>query len=56
MIIKNIKTTSSDRKYFDTKGKLVEAANAGKLGKQWYNYNKQKGVWELKPHKIYKRI
>lgn len=56
MIIKNIKNTTSDRKYFETKGALATAANAGKLGKAWFNYNPKKGVFELKPHKIYNRI
>ena len=56
MVIKNIKTTQSDRKYFDEKGRIKEAADAGKLGKSWFYKNPKNGKDELRPRRIIGRV
>lgn len=56
MILKNTKLTESDRRYFDLKAKITEAAREGKLGREWYAYNPTNGKYELRPKRIYKHI
>ena len=55
MIIRNIKTTRSDRRYFDEKAKIKEAADAGKLGKSWFGRDKN-GEHKLRPKRIIGRV
>lgn len=56
MIIKNIKNTASDRKYFDEKGKINEAARAGKLGKSWLKQDPKTGEHKVQPKGIFRRV
>lgn len=56
MIIRNIKTTSEDRRYYDAKAKITEAAKAGRLGKRWFYKNPKTGKNELRPHRIRKMV
>lgn len=55
-LIKNIKTTDSDRKYFDEKAKINEAARQGKLGKSWLKQDPKTGEHKVAPKKIFKRV
>jgi len=56
MNIKNPKTTGLDRKYFDEKARITEAAKAGKLGKSWFVKNEKNGKHELRPKNIYRKV
>lgn len=56
LIIKNLKTTRQDQKYFEEKGKIKEAAEAGKLGKDWFFKNPQNGKDELRPKRIFGKL
>ena len=56
MIIKNLKTTREDRKYFDEKAKINEAARAGKLGKSWLKQDPKTGEHKVKPKGIFRRV
>jgi len=56
MIVKNIKTTREDRRYFDEKGRMKEAAEQGKLGKSYFFRNPATGKDELRPRRIIKRV
>ena len=56
MILKNDKSTSSDRRYHDEKGKITEAAKQGRLGKSWFFKNPKTGKQELRPHRLIKRV
>lgn len=56
MIVKNIKNTREDRRYFDEKAKIKEAAENGRLGKSWFFKNPKNGKDELRPRKIIKRV
>lgn len=56
MIIKNPKTTRSDQQYFETKGKIKEAAEQGKLGKDWFYKNPETGKNELRPKRIFGKV
>ncbi len=55
MIIRNIKTTAADRRYFDEKAKIKEAADAGRLGKSWFARDKN-GEHKLRPRRIAGRV
>ena len=56
MIVRNDKTTRSDRRYFTEKGKINEAANMGKLGKSWFRKDPKTGNSVLSPRKVIKRV
>lgn len=56
MIIKNFKTTRADQKYFEEKGRIKEAAESGRLGKDWFTLNPKTGKQELRPKKIYSKV
>lgn len=56
MLLKNPKITKLDRKYFDEKGKMSQAANEGKLGRSFFTVNPKTGKQELRPRKNYARI
>lgn len=56
MLIKNIKTTREDRRYFDEKGKIKQAAEAGRLGKSWFRKDPRTGQDILSPRKVIKRV
>lgn len=56
MIVKNIKTTREDRRYFDEKGRIKQAAEQGRLGKSWFTKNPKTGKDELRPRRLIKRI
>lgn len=55
MIVRNIKTTGSDRRYFSEKAKIKEAADAGKLGKSWLKKDRD-GQYKLRPKSIINRV
>lgn len=55
-IIRNIKNTASDRRYFEEKGKIKEAAEAGRLGKSWFRKDPRSGNQVLSPKKVIKRV
>ena len=55
MIVKNIKTTREDRRYFDEKGRMKEAAEQGRLGKSYFFRNPATGKDELRPRRLIKR-
>lgn len=56
LIIKNLKTTKQDQRYFDEKGKIKQAAEDGKLGKDWFYKNPKTGKSELKPKRIFSKV
>ena len=56
MIVRNPKTTKADRRYFDEKARIKEAADAGKLGKSWFFKNPKNGKDELRPRRIIGRV
>lgn len=56
MIIRNLKNTRSDRRYFDEKGRISLAANEGRLGKSWFRYDEKKGEMVLSPKKVIRRV
>ena len=56
MRVRVIKTTREDRKYFDEKAKITQAAKEGKLGKEWLFKNPVNGKWELRPKRIYNKV
>lgn len=56
VVIKNFKTTRADQNYFETKGKIKQAAEAGKLGKDWFTVNPKTGKRELRPKRIYGKV
>lgn len=55
MLIKNPKDTRSDRRYFDEKGKINQAANEGRLGRSWFRVD-ENGKSVLSPKKVIKRV
>lgn len=56
MLIKNPKITALDRKYYDERAKINEAARAGKLGKSWFVRNLKTGRMEVKPKATFRRV
>lgn len=56
MIIRNIKTTREDRRYFEEKGRIKQAADAGRLGKSWFRKDQKTGQEVLSPKKVIKRV
>ena len=56
MIIKNIKNTREDRRYFEEKGRIKMAADAGRLGKSWFRKDPRTGQDVLSPKKVIKRV
>lgn len=56
VIIKNLKTTKADQRYFDEKAKIKKAAEEGRLGRDWYTKNPKTGKHELRPKKIFDRV
>lgn len=56
MIIKNLKTTKQDQQYFDQKGQIKQAAEAGRLGRDWYFKNPKNGKYELRPKRIFSKV
>jgi hypothetical protein len=56
MIIRNIKTTREDQRYFSEKGKIKEAADAGRLGKSWFRKDPKTGQDLLSPKKVIRRV
>lgn len=56
MIIRNIKDTKADRRYFDERGRIAEAARAGKLGKSMLTLDPKTGEWHANPKKTFRRV
>lgn len=56
MIVKNLKTTKADRRYFSEKAKINQAANDGRLGRSWFQVNPETGKTEVKPKAISNRV
>ena len=56
MIVRNIKTTREDRRHFEEGGKIQAAAQAGRLGKSWFQKNPKNGKDEVRPHRLTGRM